>query len=34
MIGNPLADFVDPASPGQHRNDAGEVYFIYGNGLD
>jgi hypothetical protein len=34
MIGNPDADFVDPASPGQRRNDAGEFYLIYGNGLD
>ena len=33
MIGNPDADFVDPASPGQRRPDAGEVYLIYGNNL-
>ena len=33
MIGNPDADFVDPAAPEQRRNDAGEVYLIYGNNL-
>jgi hypothetical protein len=33
MIGNPKADFVDPSSPTQRRNDAGEVYLIYGNNL-
>lgn len=30
-IGCPRADFVNPASPNQRRNDAGEIYIIYGN---
>jgi len=31
ILGCPRADFVDPLSPNQRRNDAGEVYIIYGN---
>ncbi len=31
IIGNPLADFIDPQSPGQRRTDAGEAYLIYGS---
>lgn len=31
ILGCTRADFVDPLSPNQRRNDAGEVYIIYGN---
>lgn len=31
MISAPTADFVNTASPNQRRNDAGEVYLVYGN---
>ncbi len=31
ILGCPKADFVDPLSPNQRRNDAGEVYIVYGN---
>ena len=30
-LGAPTADFVNPNSPSQRRNDAGEMYIIYGN---
>jgi hypothetical protein len=33
MIGNPEADFVDPAAPTQRRPDAGEAYLVYGNNV-
>lgn len=31
ILGCPKADFVDPLSPNQRRDQAGEVYIIYGN---
>ena len=30
-LGAPHADFVDPLSPNQRRNDAGECYIVYGS---
>jgi hypothetical protein len=31
MLGAPTADFINLASPDQRREDAGEVFLIYGN---